>query len=571
MEDPELFDKIDTQDTGDTSIASEDAVLRGHDDESTAENSRSSIDGPRIESKPEEKPAETSFFDEIEVEAKPNGSVFVNSTNRASVDCDLPELTPAKGTFSEFVKRKVRLIIAIAVALFAVAIVALILGLIESRSSIQQDREVGNSKLSSVTETPTISPTINPTFHPTVNPTFSPTATPSLTPSTPEPTISPTISHLPTSNPSASPSLAPSTLAPTVSAAPTATPSFLPSKQPSFMPTQRPTPSPTFEPTMPIPIIPLDEEKKDAVLNFCVIADAPYTEEELQALPNQIATQMEGCEFLVHLGDIFAGDTACDVEGYEAIQKIMLKSEAPAFVVPGDNEWNDCFKTNIDIGWDNWASHFIGFEDNWKHDFSVVRQPEYEENFYFIEKRTLIVGLNIVGGRIHNATEWRTRHLAEFIWVREVLTENLMDKEKADGVILMAHANPKDQHGVFFDRLRGFIRDNLKNEFPVLYLHGDGHAFLHTQNFYNQPNFLRIQHEGGTIEPVLKIKAGPSRGPGGRSSVHDAFQYDRQLHLMEVQEVQAQVNANDNIFAEKEDQNANKNNKDKEKDDKNKD
>jgi len=235
---------------------------------------------------------------------------------------------------------------------------------------------------------------------------------------------------------------------------------------------------------------------------------------------------------LVHLGDIFVGDTPCDIKDYKAIQDIMLASHVPAFLVPGDNEWNDCLRNNIDIGWNHWTNHFIGFENNWNHTFSIARQPGYEENFYFIEKRILIFGLNIVGGRVHNATEWKTRLRSEYSWVRSVMRLNLLDMNTTDGVILMAHAHPSEDHQDFFTPLRVFLRDELQNRFPVLYLHGDGHNFLYTPNYQNQSNFLRIQHEGGTTEPVLKIMAGPERGKGKRSNVYDAFQYDRQLELL---------------------------------------
>lgn len=209
----------------------------------------------------------------------------------------------------------------------------------------------------------------------------------------------------------------------------------------------------------------------------------------------------------------------------------MIESDTPAFLVPGDNEWNDCIRSEIDIGWDHWTNHFVGFENNWNHTFSVVRQPGYEENFYFIKKRSLVFGLNIVGGRVHNETEWETRLRSEYNWVREVMLLNLVDMKSSDGVIIMAHAHPSEDHHEFFNAFRVFLRDELKNEFPVLYLHGDGHDFLYTPSYHNQSNFLRIQHEGGTNEPILKIMAGPGRGPEGRSSVHNAFQYDRQLDV----------------------------------------
>jgi len=327
----------------------------------------------------------------------------------------------------------------------------------------------------------------------------------------------------PTESPSKSPSLVPSTPPPTVSHAP----SDYPSSTPTYNPTQ------SVEPFARPPVLPFREKDSDSVLTFCVIADAPYSEKEAEELPGQIATQMEGCEFLVHLGDIFLGGSPCRIEDYESIQNIMLESHAPAFVVPGDNEWNDCPRHNIDIGWDHWTDHFLGFEDNWNHTFSIMRQPGYEENFYFIEKRILLFGLNIVGGRVHDKLEWKTRLRSEFLWVKDLMLKNLVAKKTADSVILMAHADPSKSHREFFNAFRVFLRDELKNEFPVLYLHGDGHRFLYTPNFHNQPNFLRIQHEGGTHEPVLKIMAG---NRNGRSSVYDVFQYDRQLELMANQE-----------------------------------
>jgi len=368
---------------------------------------------------------------------------------------------------------------------------------------------------------------IEGTDNPTTLVFVKPTGTPSISffdfqkisrvPSSKPSTQQRTISY--SESPSISLSLFPSTPPPTGSNAP----SEVPSTTPTYIPSQ------LVEPIARPPIIPFSDEDSDSILTFCVIADAPYTSEELGELPNQIATQMEGCEFLVHLGDIFVGDTPCDIEDYETMQNIMLRSHAPAFLVPGDNEWNDCIRSNIDIGWNHWTNHFVRFEDNWNHTFSVIRQPGYVENFYFMEKRTLVFGLNIVGGRVHNETEWGTRLRSEYSWVRQIMLLNLVDMNRADGVILMAHAHPDEDHSEFFNPFRVFLRDELKNEFPVLYLHGDGHNFIHTPNYQNQSNYLRIQHEGGTNEPVLKIMAGPGRGSEGRSSVHDAFQYDRQL------------------------------------------
>jgi hypothetical protein len=255
-----------------------------------------------------------------------------------------------------------------------------------------------------------------------------------------------------------------------------------------------------------------------------VIADVPYTTEEADELPNQIANQMDGCEFLVHLGDLFEGDTLCEEKDYLLVRDIMLKSEVPTFVIPGDNESNDCQKSAIDAGWEHWTTNFLRFENYWAHNYTVIRNPEYEEDFYFIQKRTLIIGLNMVGGRINNEEAWFSRQRDQFEWVREIIDLNL-PTGKAYGVILMAHAKPTADHRHFFNPFVDYLKNDLLNEYPVLYLHGDGHAWMYTPYYKGQRSFLRIQHEGGVRDPILKILADPSQNG---QSVYQAFQYDRQ-------------------------------------------
>jgi hypothetical protein len=274
------------------------------------------------------------------------------------------------------------------------------------------------------------------------------------------------------------------------------------------------------------PVTPIDQTSS-TLLTFCVIADVPYFNNEKARLPGQIKNQVENCEFLVHLGDIMKGDVACDDEHYELVRGMLLNSTIPTFIIPGDNEWNDCGNSQeIDAAWDRWTNNFMQLENNWNHTFSVVRQQDHPENFYFIQKKTILIGLNIVGGRVHDTREWTLRLTDEIDWVRSIVRMNV--PMNAAGVIIMAHARPTADHALFFDPLRDFIRDELENEIPVLYLHGDGHSFLHTPNFYMQPNYLRIQHEGGVRDPVLKILADPQKlGP----EVYDAFQYDQQLQF----------------------------------------
>jgi hypothetical protein len=212
----------------------------------------------------------------------------------------------------------------------------------------------------------------------------------------------------------------------------------------------------------------------------------------------------------------------CDPNKFTRIKGILLESHIPVFIVPGDNEWNDCGNAQqIEAGWTLWTDNFMHLEDNWIHSFPIVRQRSHPENFYLVHKRTLFFGLNIVGGRVHDEDEWIQRLRDEYNWVVAIVQENV--PLNAEGIIIMAHAHPTSDHRHFFNPLQIFTRDN---EIPTLYLNGDGHVFQHNENFFDRPNFLQIQHEGGTRNPILKILADPEvNGP----AVTSAFQYDRQL------------------------------------------
>ena len=432
-------------------------------------------------------------------------------------------------------------------------------------------------------------PTSEPTNYPSTSlaPSISPSTSilPSLSPSN-VPTRSAHPSHEPSELPSLSklPSQTPSTLF-SISNAPSGFPTTLPSSRvkpsskPSYEPSMVSSDSPTraemqsvsaapsaspLEAASPISVLtptptviipghlsslfpssspqkgeteaPIHAEQHTVELTmtqFCVIADVPYTAEEEAALPNQIANQTDGCEFLIHLGDIMGGSDKCAEEKYFVIRDILTNfSDIPVFMVPGDNEWNDCGnQTEIHDGWNKWTTSFLRFEENWEQHalFDVERQPTHEENFSFVHRRTLFFGFNIVGGRVHDEEEWVDRLRDEHNWMVQMTRRNI--PENADGIVIMAHAAPKDDHRWFFDPLETFAKDELKGEIPILYLHGDGHDWKYTQNWRGQNSLLQIQHEGGVREPILKILADPhSMGPDPVL----AFQFDRQLHLSNI-------------------------------------
>jgi hypothetical protein len=191
-----------------------------------------------------------------------------------------------------------------------------------------------------------------------------------------------------------------------------------------------------------------------------------------------------------------------------------------------DNEWNDCPNHQQALGY--WHDEFDGFlEDNWpNYGFDVVSQSEHIENVYFVHKQTLFIFLNIVGGRVHDQIEWDTRLTANFVWTRNLIERHVINEHEANAVVIMAHATNSDSNLNFFYPMRDYIRDELRNTIPILYLNGDTHSWNYEPNYFGQPSWLRITLKGETNEPPLKVMVDGSSGVG---TVNEAFSYDRGL------------------------------------------
>jgi hypothetical protein len=70
----------------------------------------------------------------------------------------------------------------------------------------------------------------------------------------------------------------------------------------------------------------------------------------------------------------------------------------------------------------------------------VTRQlPDYAENFSFLQGRVLFVGINIVGGIVHDQIEWDTRHSSNIAWLNQTVSVN---DGNFDALVVLGHADP---------------------------------------------------------------------------------------------------------------------------------
>ena len=322
-------------------------------------------------------------------------------------------------------------------------------------------------------------------------------------PATEAPSAAP--SSVPSGSPSASPSGAPS-------AAPSLRPSASPSSQPSQIPSEQPSETPSASPSS-------QPTANTQTTTFYAIGDVPYNVNDAVKLGIQMQNVPQDAEFVIHVGDIKNGAEECTLERFGETADLLRRSHAPVFVIPGDNEWNDC--PDPDQALENWRATFVDFESRyWNHTFEVHRPAWRPECFTFFHRGTMFVGLNLVGAPVLNTTRWNARLTKQTQWVQSLIRTHRMP------TVLFGHCIPSYLHSPFFNPLRNFIRDELQNSIPILYVNGDQHSWEFDQSFFNQPNWHRITLEGGASQPPVQIT---STTGSSITSASDAFAFNRQL------------------------------------------
>lgn len=227
-----------------------------------------------------------------------------------------------------------------------------------------------------------------------------------------------------------------------------------------------------------------------------MVADVPYTTSELAVLDQHVTNhnRYSPSDYLVHLGDIKGSSSACVESVYQDVANVLLGLAVPAFVIPGDNEWNDC--DDPDEAWDFWETYFTDFEGNFCGTPPVQAQLVRPENFAFVDRGVLFIGINLVGGSVQSSSEWSQRLQQDADWVSQQLSTQQPNVRAA---VIFAHAGPgQSKHATFFNQFGPAAASFAK---PILYLHGDGHSWLQNRPF-TQQNVLRVQLERGTTPPV---------------------------------------------------------------------
>ena len=203
-------------------------------------------------------------------------------------------------------------------------------------------------------------------------------------------------------------------------------------------------------------------------------------------------------------------------EQYAKVAGILSEgNRIPTFLVPGDNEWND--QVDPDRHWGYWTKHFMEFDKKWKLPGGslVVRQEGRPENLSFVIDGVLFIGINKVGGKIHDRMEWKGRHKDNADWVSACMAEH---RDKTHAAVIFAQASAVGNTPAFVVSLRKSAADY---KHPILYLHADGHKwFVRKKEWADNITHVQLDVVNEVFPPVQVRVTADAKEP---------FLFDRRL------------------------------------------
>ena len=276
-------------------------------------------------------------------------------------------------------------------------------------------------------------------------------------------------------------------------------------------------------PTTTLPATTTSTPPPDTITTFYIMADAPYSNyERYNLMPTHIAELDDDVEFLVHLGDLqYAAVDKCREGAYDEARTIMEKSRIPTFILPGDNDINDC--NSMSHGEEMWTKYFALFDKGYDHSFDVSRWGKLDESFSFIHKEVLFLGLNIIGGKPASNSEKSMRHSQHLERISTIMNDQLDDFKV---VVLLAHAEPGSYHRDFFGGDSGFISMIKEMGKPTIHFHGDLHAYYEREGEYGFDNYMRISLDGESSAPPILVTIDTSK--------KNPVKFDRRSRNLEV-------------------------------------
>lgn len=276
-------------------------------------------------------------------------------------------------------------------------------------------------------------------------------------------------------------------------------------------------------------------------LRFFAVGDLPYLPAEADQLRDLFDRAVaEGTPFLIHVGDIKAGNAPCSDTNLFEIADIFRAQPVPVVYTPGDNEWTDCHRESA--GGLDPLMRLARVREVFYGDQGVLRLDRlgaeratgddgraYPENYAFVWDDVVFVSLHIVGSNNGYraadpaaVAEFEARDAANLRFLQEAAT--LANAREAKAMVLMFQANPLfanplaegdgPPHG-FVGLQRALVDLMAIYPGPVLSIHGDTHWFKHDRPLIDPATgepferFVRTEVPGSPLVGGLWIDIDP--------------------------------------------------------------
>ena len=244
-------------------------------------------------------------------------------------------------------------------------------------------------------------------------------------------------------------------------------------------------------------------------VRFHVTADVPWSLPDEKKLGKDLQALPGNTEFMVHLGNIQdSAVTLCSQESYVDASMVLKRSPVPVLTLPGPHDWNNCPDPTVTLK--DWNFYLGKMENHFPQNLGIERQLGHDQNFAFVRKQVLFLGLHLISGRVNDRDEWSVRHAKTVEWVERQIS---LHKAKVRALVIMGNARPSHQQQDVFGEILDDIDAFRK---PVLYLHandGTTEGVEHYRPFRGASNLIAVQIERGGLAPPTSVAVGTGDNP----------------------------------------------------------
>ena len=176
-------------------------------------------------------------------------------------------------------------------------------------------------------------------------------------------------------------------------------------------------------------------------------------------------------------------------------------------------QYNDC--PAPDEAYALWKQYLVGYETKYwsKPSWSIDHyNGVLEENWAFVLRNVLFVGINLVGGTVHDSNEWDNRLAANLDWIQLEFDKAQQSPGGIDLLVVLGHADPIiTTNQQFFDPFIQLVRTQFN--VPTIFAHRNlGIDSAGAQENYDGIADFVVLTVAGSMWPPMRVEVDTKLG-----------------------------------------------------------